>query len=601
MPKFIAPAPVLKDPADTVEVRKAFAVVEKWANASGVGEEQGSDAERGQFYKFSDGLTAQEAAAAGTIPIRDENGNLPGALQGMPKDPTGFSAPDQVGVSYDSTTTRITLSGTVAAYWKGVRVPDLVAGWVSPALTTFYASPATTYFLYFNGTEFLWSSTPWTFDMLQIATVTYTGAGGYLFALRECHGVMQYQAHDIIHRNIGTFRKSGGTISAVVTGSTTAADRRPAVAATVVSDEDLDTTNAALSAGSYTHHYLSGAGAANTFALAAGDIVPLSGTRPYFNEYTGGAWAQTLINNNNYMAVWLVAIPTTADTGAQAYRYIWIQGQSEGTLASQQALTPANLTLGTLVNLAPEFVFVARLILRYTASDWNIAQVDMISSGRYLQVTAAPSITVPVITATTGNFTDLNVTNPIAGSVTGNAGTVTTANEATDTTCYPLFAPAASGSQEPKTNANFTFDSAAAVMGLLGLTLTAGGTVGNIYAGALSSSVLTSSNANQSFGTATVYYVRVMNIVVVFASFFLISSSGTLNGSVRLTPPANIAPSSGLSTSLTPGHVWRAAAAITSDNEAVKYNAGGYIETIGTLDSIASPGLKYGAWWAYTM
>lgn len=44
-------------------------------------------------------------------------------------------------------------------------------------------------------------------------------------------------------------------------------------------------------------------------------------------------------------------------------------------------------------------------------------------------------------------------------SVTGNAGTVTVANEATDTTCFPLFATAASGSLEPKTNANTTYNS----------------------------------------------------------------------------------------------------------------------------------------------
>jgi hypothetical protein len=44
-------------------------------------------------------------------------------------------------------------------------------------------------------------------------------------------------------------------------------------------------------------------------------------------------------------------------------------------------------------------------------------------------------------------------------NITGNAGTVTVANEATDATCFPLFATATSGSLSPKTNANLTFDS----------------------------------------------------------------------------------------------------------------------------------------------
>lgn len=47
----------------------------------------------------------------------------------------------------------------------------------------------------------------------------------------------------------------------------------------------------------------------------------------------------------------------------------------------------------------------------------------------------------------------------IAGSVTGNAATVTTANEASDTTCFPLFATDATGSLAPKTNANFKYNS----------------------------------------------------------------------------------------------------------------------------------------------
>lgn len=56
-------------------------------------------------------------------------------------------------------------------------------------------------------------------------------------------------------------------------------------------------------------------------------------------------------------------------------------------------------------------------------------------------------------------FTDLEVTNAIAGSITGNAATVTIADEASDTTCFPLFATAASGSLAPKTNTGLTFNS----------------------------------------------------------------------------------------------------------------------------------------------
>ena len=59
----------------------------------------------------------------------------------------------------------------------------------------------------------------------------------------------------------------------------------------------------------------------------------------------------------------------------------------------------------------------------------------------------------------TGVFT---YTPPV--NVTGNAATVTVADESSDTTCFPLFATAASGSLAPKTGTNLTFNS---VSGLL--------------------------------------------------------------------------------------------------------------------------------------
>lgn len=60
---------------------------------------------------------------------------------------------------------------------------------------------------------------------------------------------------------------------------------------------------------------------------------------------------------------------------------------------------------------------------------------------------------------TKGWFTDLEVTNAIAGSITGNAATVSITTETSDTTCFPLFATATSGSLAPKTNSNFTYNS----------------------------------------------------------------------------------------------------------------------------------------------
>jgi hypothetical protein len=77
-------------------------------------------------------------------------------------------------------------------------------------------------------------------------------------------------------------------------------------------------------------------------------------------------------------------------------------------------------------------------------------------------------------------------------SVTGNAGTVTVANEAADTTCFPLFATAASGSLEPKTNAGLTFNASTGVITLASSVLTTtdinGGTVDGAVVGGASAS-----------------------------------------------------------------------------------------------------------------
>jgi len=59
-----------------------------------------------------------------------------------------------------------------------------------------------------------------------------------------------------------------------------------------------------------------------------------------------------------------------------------------------------------------------------------------------------------------GWFTDIDVTNALGVSITGNAATVTVGNESTDTTCFPLFVTdSAVGSYSPKSTTTLTFNS----------------------------------------------------------------------------------------------------------------------------------------------
>ena len=81
------------------------------------------------------------------------------------------------------------------------------------------------------------------------------------------------------------------------------------------------------------------------------------------------------MTNNSYMSIWLVAVPVTTDAGSQAYRFLWMQGQSNGALATEQALAPASLDLGDLRTRFTEFVFMTQIIIRYQGGNWDFTQV----------------------------------------------------------------------------------------------------------------------------------------------------------------------------------------------------------------------------------
>jgi hypothetical protein len=56
------------------------------------------------------------------------------------------------------------------------------------------------------------------------------------------------------------------------------------------------------------------------------------------------------------------------------------------------------------------------------------------------------------------------------GSYTTTANKITVSNEATDTTCFPLFVNSATGIMTPKTNVGLTFNSATGALGATGFT-----------------------------------------------------------------------------------------------------------------------------------
>lgn len=318
-------------------------------------------------------------------------------LTGIPEltqEPSGFidntnDYNTNISVSYDAGTRKVTLSGDFLAVYKGAVVEELVNGWVSEAHP---AGKTVNQYLYYREGAFYWSDTIFDFNDLWIAILIYDSSNTRFVCQREVHGLMPWQSHQAFHKRIGTIRDSGGELSDYTLNSTTATNRRPLVSATTLYDEDLSTTVTAISneTNAYTKMCLTGTGTPS-FVADTADIAYLSTNQPYYNQYTGGAWQQTLLNDSEYMAIWLVATPVGSDSVSQKYRYLWIQGQKSSLSLSQiQALYPLDVSLGTFADLFNEAVFIAKVIIRYIGGNWQIVQVDSLTGSRAFQV-ASPA------------------------------------------------------------------------------------------------------------------------------------------------------------------------------------------------------------------
>lgn len=106
---------------------------------------------------------------------------------------------------------------------------------------------------------------------------------------------------------------------------------------------------------------------------------------------------------------------------------------------------------------------------------------------------------------------------------TVNSDTVTVANEATDTTCFPVFVTAATGDLELKSNTNLTFNSNTGSLGATLLTATTSVT---------SASILASSNDSGALGAAA----------TAFSDLFLASGAliGFANGNAVITHSSGV-------------------------------------------------------------
>lgn len=340
---------------------------------------------------------------------------------------TGFKNPENVIVTGDSTTRTVTLTGSDwNAYYRKRLDETIISGWTSPAHDN---TTSTVWFLTYDGTDIDWrdvSTLDATFyNQLLIAIAFYNSSDANWVYQRECHGFQPWLSHRGDHQTIGTYRQSGGTLGDYTLSSTTAADRRPSVSSALLYDEDLPTTQNALPVNTYSQFYLSGAGGSANFITSQADIVPLSGNRPYYNQFTGGSWQQTLISNNDYMNIYLLAIPMAEDTNSQDLRYLFVQGQNEyATLIGARGETVNDISLGVFNELTPESIFIQKITILYQGGNWEFVEVVDITGTKVSQAQSPAGNYLSSVT-TDATLTGLGTSGSPLGIDLSNANTWT--------------------------------------------------------------------------------------------------------------------------------------------------------------------------------
>lgn len=312
-------------------------------------------------------------------------------------DPTGFLDNENIAVSYDSSARTITLTrvGGINYYWRGTKY-TLASPWTSSAHT---ATTGIWYLATTDGTTFAWSQTAWAFSDMQVAWVWYGSSDK--FAMREVHGTMPWQAHDILHDTVGCYRESGLTLDGatyVVGGTPTDAANTPGVLGGAIHDEDCETAIAAWSQGTYTQLWFSGSDTGN-FDTTATSLIRKGTNYPYINNWSGSAWSDVEMLTGRFANVYLLYVPAAADSNSQKYRQLVLQPQySYSTLASAQGEAVTSLRLTGIAAITPESVIYGRITIETSASwagvfgRFRIVAVSYIAGSKITQT----SVTLPI-------------------------------------------------------------------------------------------------------------------------------------------------------------------------------------------------------------
>lgn len=315
----------------------------------------------------------------------------------------GFQDAKNVGVSYDYTTRKMTFthaSGTVTLWHKGLRYQ--FASPYTPDVA--HTNTKGEYWLGFKDSGAPeWDSTP--FDLENVSPMAfahYDPTAGVYFGLREAHGFMDAETHLELHEKMGTYRRSGGLLTAGTYTVQTSSDAAitPGTDSVVVADEDCYTSIAAVTQGSYTRlHFISGE---PVFTAASALPLPYTGNSPQYNPT--GTSLSTITTSNTYFNLYVVYMPVTSDAESQKYRALWLIGQSTYTSTSTaQAEDFRSLNLGTFSDMAPEFIPFVQITFRFNTGYGGTTRTRIEANPFYITGTRSSLVTLSGLTPSTHN------------------------------------------------------------------------------------------------------------------------------------------------------------------------------------------------------
>jgi hypothetical protein len=196
---------------------------------------------------------------------------------------------------------------------------------------------------------------------------------------------------------------------------------------------------------------------------------------------------------------------TMADGAADGVRAMYLKFTSAGSLSATRTLT-----------LAPNTVSKVWIIENATTG----SQIITIKQGAGATINIASGAKKMVYTDGAGSGAAVFDANTTVGT----AATITVANEATDTTCFPAFFTAATGDLGPKSNTGLTYNSATNALGVGILT------VGNLQT--------LSTGADIASATATDLTAATGNVVVITGTATATSLTMTAGQQMVLLPSA---------------------------------------------------------------